>query len=65
VRAVNRAGEGQPGEPCRAVTCRSRFVKPFIVGDAMRDLVVKRGQALRKEWPEKPKLQEKAVSCFI
>lgn len=26
------------------VTCKSRFVKPFIIGDPMKDLVVKCGQ---------------------
>lgn len=28
------------------VTCKSRFVKPFVIGDAMRDMVVKCGQTL-------------------
>ena len=28
------------------VTCKARFVKPFIIGDAMKDIVVKRGQTL-------------------
>jgi hypothetical protein len=26
------------------VTCKARFVKPFIIGDEMKDLVIKRGQ---------------------
>ena len=31
---------------CLQVTCKARFVKPFIIGDEMKDVVVKRGQAL-------------------
>ena len=45
-RAVNKAGEGEPSLPTKQIVIKSRFVKPFIVGDAMRDLVVKRGQNL-------------------
>ena len=46
VRAYNKAGEGEPSQPTGMITCKSRFVKPFIVGDRMADLVVKRGQTL-------------------
>ena len=45
-KAVNKAGEGEPSLPTKQIVIKSRFVKPFIVGDAMRDLVVKRGQNL-------------------
>ncbi len=48
-RAVNRAGPGAPSEPTKPVTCKSRFVKPFIVGDGMRDVVIKCGQTLSWE----------------
>ena len=46
VKAVNKAGEGQPSAPTKPVLVKSRFVKPYIVGDKMADLVVKRGQNL-------------------
>ena len=45
VRAVNRAGPGEPCEPSKQVLCKSRFVKPFIIDD-MSDQVVKVGQTL-------------------
>ena len=46
VKAVNKAGEGAPSEPCKPVIVKSRFVKPFIAGDEMKDLVVKRSKNL-------------------
>ena len=46
VKAVNKAGEGEPSVPTKAVTIKSRFVKPFIVGEGMKDIVIKRGQNL-------------------
>ena len=46
VKAVNKAGEGQPSVPTKPVTLKSRFVKPYITGEAMKDLVIKRGQNL-------------------
>ena len=46
VRAINKAGEGKASEPCKQVSCKSRFVQPFLIGDEMKDLVVKRGKNL-------------------
>ena len=46
VKAVNKAGEGLPSQPCKPVTVKSRLVKPFIIGEEMKDLVVKRGKPL-------------------
>lgn len=46
VRAVNRAGPGEPSQPSGQVTCKARFVKPFIIGEEMMDKVVKCGQSL-------------------
>ena len=45
-KAVNKAGEGQPSIPTKPVSVKSRFVKPYIVGDHMKDIVIKRGQNL-------------------
>ena len=46
VKAINKAGEGQPSVPTKPVVIKSRFVKPFITGDHMTDIVIKRGQNL-------------------
>ena len=49
VRAVNKAGPGAPSEPTKQVAVKSRFVRPFIKGDGMRDVVIKCGQTLSWE----------------
>ena len=46
VKAVNKAGEGEPSSPTKSVVVKSRYVKPRIVGDPMSDVVIKRGQNL-------------------
>ena len=46
VKAVNKAGEGEPSLPTKPVVIKSRFIKPFIVGERMTDQVAKRGQNL-------------------
>ena len=46
VKAINKSGEGEASEPCKPVLCKSRFVKPFLIGDVMEDLVVKKGKNL-------------------
>ena len=46
VKAINKGGEGQPSSPTKQVVVKSRFVKPFIVGEEMSDIVIKRGQSL-------------------
>ena len=46
VRAVNAAGEGKPSAPTESIAIKAKFVKPFIVGDAMKDVVVKCGQII-------------------
>jgi len=46
VRASNKAGLGQPSEPTKPMTIKSRFSKPFIVGQGMIDKVVKVDQTL-------------------
>jgi predicted RNA-binding protein with TRAM domain len=49
LQAVTKAGPGAPSEPTKQITCKSRFVKPFIRGDGMRDIVIKCGQTLTWE----------------
>ncbi|CAB4063293.1 unnamed protein product [Lepeophtheirus salmonis] len=46
IKAINKAGEGVPSEPTKLITCKSRFLRPFIFGDGMRDIVIKCGQTL-------------------
>ena len=46
VKAINKGGEGEASIPTKSIICKSRFVKPFIVGDKMTDIIVKRGQHL-------------------
>ena len=45
-KAVNKAGEGEPSLPTKPVVIKSRFIKPFILGERMTDQVTKRGQNL-------------------
>ena len=49
VRAVNKAGPGAPSEPTKQVVVKSRFVRPFIKGGGMKDVVIKCGQTLSWE----------------
>lgn len=47
VRAVNRAGPGEPSKATKSIIAKSRFVKPFIVGPGLQDITIKKGQTLR------------------
>ncbi|XP_018789320.1 PREDICTED: twitchin isoform X17 [Bactrocera latifrons] len=47
IRAVNKAGPGEPSDKTKAIIAKCRFVKPFIVGDCLQNVVVKRGQTIR------------------
>ncbi|XP_059218729.1 twitchin isoform X21 [Stomoxys calcitrans] len=49
VRAVNRAGPGEPSDKTKAIIAKCRFVKPFIVGDDLKNITVKKGQTIRYE----------------
>ncbi|KAG9509578.1 Twitchin [Fragariocoptes setiger] len=49
VRAVNRAGAGEPSQATKPVFLKARFVKPYIVGAPMANLVVKRGRPIKYE----------------
>lgn len=43
VRAINKAGPGEPSDPTKSVIVKDRFVKPFIVGEGLKNIVVKKG----------------------
>lgn len=47
VRAVNKAGQGAPSEPTKPVLVKARFVKPYIKGDGLKNLIIKRGQVIK------------------
>ena len=47
IRAVNKAGPGEPSDATKPIIAKSRFVKPFIVGDGLKNLVVKKGQVIK------------------
>ncbi|KAH8384331.1 hypothetical protein KR093_001928, partial [Drosophila rubida] len=47
VRAVNRAGPGEPSDKTKAIIAKCRFVKPFLVGDGLKNITVKKGQTVR------------------
>ncbi|EDW50927.1 GM26811 [Drosophila sechellia] len=47
VRAVNRAGPGEPSDKTKSIIAKCRFVKPFIVGEGLKNVTVKKGQTIR------------------
>jgi hypothetical protein len=47
IRAINRAGPGAPSENTKPIIAKCRFVKPFIVGDGLTNLVIKKGQIIK------------------
>ncbi|RZF42380.1 hypothetical protein LSTR_LSTR004188 [Laodelphax striatellus] len=47
VRAINKAGPGAPSETTKPIIAKCRFVKPFIIGDDLVNLVVKKGQVIK------------------
>lgn len=47
VRAINRAGPGEPSDPTKPIIAKCRFVKPFIVGDGLTNIVVKKNQIIK------------------
>lgn len=44
VRAVNKAGPGEPSDATKPIIAKCRFVKPFIIGDELKPIVIKRGE---------------------
>jgi hypothetical protein len=47
IRAVNKAGPGEPSDATKPIIAKSRFVKPFIVGDGLKNLIIKKGQVIK------------------
>ncbi|KAJ8886792.1 hypothetical protein PR048_013004 [Dryococelus australis] len=47
IRAVNKAGPGEPSDVTKPIIAKARFVKPFIIGDDLINIVVKKGQVIK------------------
>jgi predicted phage tail protein len=47
VRAVNRGGIGEPSDPTKNILVKARFVKPFIIGDDLKNIVIKKGAIIK------------------
>lgn len=47
VKAINKAGPGTPSDPTKPIIAKCRFVKPFIIGDELKPIVVKKGQVIK------------------
>lgn len=47
VKAVNKAGPGEPSDPTKSVIVKDRFVKPFIIGDDLKNIIVKKGANIK------------------
>ncbi|XP_047102318.1 twitchin isoform X3 [Schistocerca piceifrons] len=47
IRAVNKAGPGEPSDATKPIIAKARFVKPFIIGDGLTNIVVRKGQVIK------------------
>ncbi|KAF0296563.1 Twitchin [Amphibalanus amphitrite] len=47
VRAVNKAGPGEPGEPTAPHIAKARYLKPYINREKCKPVTVRAGQAIR------------------
>lgn len=47
VRAVNKAGPGEPSDTTKPIIAKCRFVKPFIIGDNLKNVVIKKNQMFK------------------
>lgn len=47
IRAVNKAGPGEPSDPTKPITAKCRFVKPFIIGDELKPIIIKKGHTIK------------------
>ncbi|GLJ59515.1 hypothetical protein SUGI_1512200, partial [Cryptomeria japonica] len=49
VRAANKMGQGEPSKATKPVVIKARFVRPYIAGDGLKNIVVKKGRPIRYE----------------
>lgn len=44
---MNKAGPGEPSDATKPIIAKCRFVKPYIIGEGLTNLVVKKGQVIK------------------
>ncbi|KAJ8930893.1 hypothetical protein NQ314_016314 [Rhamnusium bicolor] len=42
IRAVNKAGPGEPSDTTKPIIAKCRFVKPFIIGNDLNSIIIKK-----------------------
>lgn len=47
VRAINKAGPGEPSDSTKPIIAKCRFVKPFIIGNDLNPIIIKKGQIVK------------------
>lgn len=47
VRAINKAGPGEPSDATKPIIAKCRFVKPFIIGNDLVSIIIKKGQVVK------------------
>lgn len=62
VRAKNQQLVGPPSDPTKPVLIKARFVKPFIIGDGLKNLIVKKGAQIKYDIKFKG---EPAPECLV
>ncbi|XP_013148822.1 PREDICTED: twitchin isoform X2 [Papilio polytes] len=46
VRAINKAGPGEPSDSTKPIVAKCRFVKPYIIGEGLQSMIIKKGQVI-------------------
>lgn len=62
VRAKNQQLVGPPSDPTKPVLIKPRFSKPFIIGDGLKNLIVKKGATIKYDIKFKG---EPAPDCLV
>lgn len=47
VRAINKAGPGEPSDVTKPIIAKCRFVKPYIIGNDLIPIIIKKGQTVK------------------
>lgn len=47
VKAINKAGPGEPSDVTKPIIAKCRFVKPFIIGNDLNNIIIKKGQVVK------------------
>ncbi|KAI5639981.1 immunoglobulin i-set domain-containing protein [Phthorimaea operculella] len=46
IRAINKAGPGEPSDSTKPIIAKCRFVKPYIIGEGLQNMIIKKGQVI-------------------